>query len=89
MQTHQQCKRLQEREPVPWLLCGKVVIPLKPCSADTRSERLVNPEAYAKGTVFVQCQGCGAWHQLVDHMGLIKEYDLREHVASSVDDQQS
>eukprot|EP00892_Ulva_mutabilis_P006148 jgi/Ulvmu1/3905/UM018_0127.1 len=55
---------------------------------ETRSERLVNPEAYARGTVFVQCQGCGAWHQLVDHMGLIKEYDLRQEPTSEAEEQQ-
>ena len=47
-------------------------------AAGSRSERLVNPDAYAKGTVFVQCQGCEVWHQLVDNMNLVKENDLRE-----------
>lgn len=92
--TQQQCNRLLERGPVSyvsWLLCTQhFVIPPKGCFADTRSERLVNPEAYAKGTVFVQCEGCDAWHQLVDHMGLIQEYDLREPpVTSGVDEQHS
>jgi DNL zinc finger len=38
----------------------------------------VNPDAYELGTVFVQCQGCDVWHQLVDNMGLIEEYDLTQ-----------
>jgi hypothetical protein len=38
----------------------------------------VNPDAYERGTVFVQCQGCDVWHKLVDNMGLIEEYDLTQ-----------
>lgn len=45
--------------------------------AGARSQRRVNPLAFAKGTIFVQCQGCEAWHQLVDNKNLIEEYDLR------------
>ncbi|MCO5582099.1 hypothetical protein L7F22_035989 [Adiantum nelumboides] len=28
-----------------------------------RSQRLINPHAYARGTVFVQCAGCEAYHK--------------------------
>jgi mitochondrial protein import protein ZIM17 len=38
----------------------------------------VNPHAFEKGTIFVQCKGCEAWHQLVDNPGLIQEYDFRD-----------
>ena len=40
-----------------------------------RSVRRVNPLAYERGTVFVQCQHepCGAWHQLKDNLHLIDE----------------
>ena len=43
----------------------------------TRSERNVNPAALKRGTVYVQCQGCDAWHTLVDNLDLVKEYDLK------------
>ncbi|GBG87153.1 hypothetical protein CBR_g44611 [Chara braunii] len=42
-----------------------------------RSQRMLNPHAYRRGTVFVQCAGCGKFHQLVDNLGLIREYDFR------------
>ena len=34
----------------------------------TRSTRLVNPEALARGTVFVQCafHSCAVWHKVAD-----------------------
>lgn len=45
---------------------------------NTRTQRLINPEAYKRGTVFVQCAGCEAYHQLVDNLNLIQEYDFRK-----------
>ncbi|GAQ81231.1 hypothetical protein KFL_000740320 [Klebsormidium nitens] len=49
------------------------------CNAcGTRSTRLLNPFAFTRGTVFVQCAGCEKYHQLVDNLGLIKEYNLKE-----------
>ncbi|KAI5084268.1 hypothetical protein GOP47_0000437 [Adiantum capillus-veneris] len=42
-----------------------------------RSQRLINPHAYARGTVFVQCAGCEVYHKLVDNLDLIEEYDFR------------
>jgi DNL zinc finger len=42
--------------------------------AGARTTRFVNPHAYGRGTVFMQCEGCAVWHQLVDNMGLIEEY---------------
>lgn len=44
----------------------------------TRTKRIVNRHAYERGTVFVQCAGCEAYHKLVDNLGLIVEYDFRE-----------
>jgi hypothetical protein len=37
-----------------------------------RSTRLVNPEALARGTVFVQCAtaSCEAWHKIADALNL-------------------
>jgi mitochondrial protein import protein ZIM17 len=44
--------------------------------AGSRSSRLINPHAYEKGAVFVQCRGCEVWHMLVDNQGIVEEYDL-------------
>jgi len=46
---------------------------------DARTQRQVNPHALAKGTIYLQCGGCEAWHTLVDNMELVEEYDLRDH----------
>ncbi|XP_039143622.1 uncharacterized protein C24H6.02c [Dioscorea cayenensis subsp. rotundata] len=45
-----------------------------------RTQRMVNRVAYERGTVFVQCAGCLVNHKLVDNLGLVVEYDLREEV---------
>ena len=34
---------------------------------------MVNPIAWDKGLVFVQCGQCKAWHQIQDAAGLIEE----------------
>ncbi|XP_010262339.1 PREDICTED: uncharacterized protein LOC104600883 [Nelumbo nucifera] len=47
-----------------------------------RSQRLVNRLAYERGTVFVQCAGCLQHHKLVDNLGLVVEYDLREDIST-------
>ncbi|KAK9820391.1 hypothetical protein WJX72_009887 [[Myrmecia] bisecta] len=39
-----------------------------------RTERMVNPIAWDKGLVFVQCGQCEAWHKIKDAAGLIEEY---------------
>ena len=39
-----------------------------------RTTRKVNPNAYKTGTMFVQCANCGAWHKIVDNLGLIYEF---------------
>ncbi len=39
-----------------------------------RSERLVNPLAWAKGMVIVQCEQCKAWHKIADSQGMVEEY---------------
>jgi protein import protein ZIM17 len=38
-----------------------------------RTTRKVNPIAWDRGTVFVQCSSCEAWHNIRDEMGLIEE----------------
>ena len=44
------------------------------CShADGTTSRMVNPIAWDKGLVFVQCGQCKAWHQIKDAAGLIEE----------------
>lgn len=45
---------------------------------EARTERFVNPHALAKGTVYVQCGECNAFHQLVDNLDLVQEYNLRQ-----------
>jgi mitochondrial protein import protein ZIM17 len=46
-------------------------------AAGVRSSRLINPLAYEKEAVFVQCKGCEVWHMLIDNRGIVEEYDLR------------
>ena len=41
--------------------------------ADGRTTRLVNPQAWEKGLVFLQCQQCEVWHKLRDEANLIEE----------------
>ncbi|CAK9254087.1 unnamed protein product [Sphagnum jensenii] len=48
----------------------------------TRTQRKINPYAYKRGTIFIQCAGCAAYHQLVDNLNLIEEYDFREDASS-------
>jgi len=46
-----------------------------------RSERLVNPVAWEKGLVIVQCQHCKKWHKVADAANLVEEIryaDLEE-----------
>lgn len=38
-----------------------------------RTARAINPNAYATGTVFVQCEGCQVHHKLVDNLKLYHE----------------
>ena len=40
---------------------------------DARTERQINPTAWDKGLVFVQCGKCEAWHKVADSAGLIEE----------------
>jgi hypothetical protein len=39
-----------------------------------RTERLVNPLAWAKGMVIVQCEHCKAWHKIADANNMVEEY---------------
>ncbi|KAF8389831.1 hypothetical protein HHK36_024350 [Tetracentron sinense] len=57
-------------------------------SCGERTQRLVNRLAYERGTVFVQCTGCLQHHKLVDNLGLVVEYDLREDMGSESSDDQ-
>ncbi|WZN61554.1 putative mitochondrial import protein [Chloropicon roscoffensis] len=43
-----------------------------------RTIRDVNPLALAKGTIFAQCSHCEKYHQLVDNLELIEEYNLKD-----------
>jgi len=54
---------------------------------NTRTQRLINPKAHKSGTVFVQCAGCEAYHQLVDNLNLVQEYDFRNEVVSELGDE--
>ncbi|KAL5553539.1 hypothetical protein UlMin_040940 [Ulmus minor] len=45
-----------------------------------RTNRLVNRLAYERGLIYVQCAGCLQHHKLVDNLGLVVEYDLREEI---------
>ncbi|CAA3001017.1 DNL-type zinc finger protein [Olea europaea var. sylvestris] len=47
-------------------------------SCDARSQKLINRLAYERGLVYVQCSGCSKYHKLVDNLGLVVEYNLRE-----------
>ncbi|KAL5759253.1 hypothetical protein ACOSP7_017779 [Xanthoceras sorbifolium] len=46
-----------------------------------RTQRLINRLAYERGLVYVQCAGCLKHHKLVDNLGLVIEYDLREEIS--------
>ncbi|KAK4786414.1 hypothetical protein SAY86_003103 [Trapa natans] len=50
-----------------------------------RTSRLVNRLAYERGLVYVQCAGCLRHHKLVDNLGLVMEFDLREETNSKSD----
>jgi len=39
-----------------------------------RTQRMINPDVLERGTMWVQCGECEAWHQIVDNLGLI--FDL-------------
>eukprot|EP00246_Nothoceros_aenigmaticus_P014322 TRINITY_DN5375_c0_g1_i1.p1 TRINITY_DN5375_c0_g1~~TRINITY_DN5375_c0_g1_i1.p1 ORF type:complete len:164 (-),score=15.06 TRINITY_DN5375_c0_g1_i1:402-893(-) len=67
----------------------RLLVQFKCNVCETTTQRLVNPEAYKRGTVFVQCAGCEAYHQLVDNLGLIQEYDFRKEGQDSTDDSDS
>ncbi|KAI0522343.1 hypothetical protein KFK09_004721 [Dendrobium nobile] len=54
-------------------------------SCGGRTQRRVNRVAYERGTVFVQCAGCMKNHKLVDNLGLVVEYDLRENLDPDFD----
>jgi hypothetical protein len=48
------------------------------CIAGGRTERLVNPVAWEKGMVIVQCEHCKAWHKIADAANMVEEY--RYHI---------
>ncbi|CAL8461908.1 g1439 [Coccomyxa elongata] len=51
---------------------------------DGKTTRMVNPIAWDRGTVFVQCGTCEAWHNIKDAAGLIEE--IRYNDSSALDD---
>ena len=48
-----------------------------------RTTRKVNPIAWDRGMVFVQCGTCEAWHNIRDEMGLIEEVRFTDSDSSS------
>ena len=42
-------------------------------STGGRTERLVNPIAWERGMVIVQCEHCKAWHKVADAANLVEE----------------
>ncbi|KAK9834282.1 hypothetical protein WJX81_003288 [Elliptochloris bilobata] len=51
----------------------------------SRTTRKVNPIAWDRGMVFVQCAGCEAWHNIRDEMGLIEEVRFTSDSSSESD----
>ena len=47
----------------------------------------MNPVAWDRGTVFVQCMGCEAWHNIRDEMGLIEEVRFNSDSSDGVSDE--
>lgn len=43
-----------------------------------RTERLVNPLAWEKGLVYLQCSQCNVWHQMKDNQSLVEEIQLND-----------
>ncbi|GMH45382.1 hypothetical protein BSKO_13339 [Bryopsis sp. KO-2023] len=50
-----------------------LLVSFKCDKCESRTDRMVNPDAWERGTVFVQCGGCEAWHKIKDNMNLIDE----------------
>eukprot|EP00884_Botryococcus_braunii_P022410 jgi/Botrbrau1/8853/Bobra.50_2s0012.1 len=53
---------------------------------DGRTERMVNPRAWDKGMVFVQCAHCNAWHKIRDEAGLVEEIRFVDEPAAAKPD---
>ncbi|KAG0607608.1 hypothetical protein M758_8G042200 [Ceratodon purpureus] len=49
-----------------------------------RTQRMINPDAFRRGTIYVQCGSCEVYHQLVDNLNLVKEYDFKNEVDPSM-----
>ena len=47
-------------------------------AADSRTERVVNPLAWERGLVYLQCSQCNVWHKLKDNQGLVEEVQLMD-----------
>ena len=51
---------------------------------EARSTKMVNPDAYKRGTMFVQCPNCEVWHKIVDNLGMIFEpWNDERHAAKN------
>ena len=48
------------------------------CLPGDRTERLVNPHAWDKGLVYLQCKGCEVWHKFKDNANLVEEIYLAD-----------
>ena len=54
---------------------------------EARSTKMVNPDAYKRGTMFVQCPNCEVWHKIVDNLGMIFEpWNDERHAAKNAAD---
>ncbi|XP_073059378.1 uncharacterized protein [Primulina eburnea] len=72
-------KNSQEEAVVDFKLPRRSLLASFTCNAcGARSQRLINRLAYERGLVYVQCSGCSQYHKLVDNLGLVVEYNLRE-----------
>ncbi|XP_073279588.1 uncharacterized protein [Primulina huaijiensis] len=72
-------KNSQEEAVVDLKLPRRSLLASFTCNAcGARSQRLINRLAYERGLVYVKCSGCSQYHKLVDNLGLVVEYNLRE-----------
>ena len=58
--------------------CYNKEIQLVQCVLGGRTQRLVNPHAWDKGLVYLQCKDCSVWHKLKDNQSMVEETRLTE-----------
>jgi protein import protein ZIM17 len=54
-----------------------------PYPAGARTLRMVNPVAWDRGLVIVQCSGCESWHKLADATNMVEEIRYADLPAES------